>query len=151
MTVEHIHYDQLGLSWEIPQGGAYDARPIWDDWAKLDEFIEKPIEVNIQRAEELVTYCTAKQVSLAVIYQNRFIVDIMTAHKKLQEKYIAVDGRKIRSVSYEADFSYYDKNHQSFLTVEDVKGMQTPVFRIKRKLFEYRIKPGTPFFHLKQV
>jgi uroporphyrinogen decarboxylase len=36
-----IHYDQMGLSWEIPQGGAYDARPILDDWAKLDEFIEK--------------------------------------------------------------------------------------------------------------
>jgi hypothetical protein len=36
-----IHYNRLGLSWDIPQGGAFDARPILDDWAKLDEFIEK--------------------------------------------------------------------------------------------------------------
>ena len=50
--------------------------------------IEKPIEVNLQRAGELIAYCTAKQVSLAVIYQNRFYADIMTAHKKLLEKYI---------------------------------------------------------------
>jgi predicted dehydrogenase len=51
--------------------------------AGMHVIIEKPIEVNLQRAGELVTYCTAKQVSLAVIYQNRFIVDIMTGTRKM--------------------------------------------------------------------
>jgi len=50
--------------------------------------IEKPIEVNLQRAGELVTYCTGKKVSLAVIYQNRFYADILNAYEKLQEKCI---------------------------------------------------------------
>jgi hypothetical protein len=31
----------MGLSWEIAQGGAHDARVALDDWAKLDEFIAK--------------------------------------------------------------------------------------------------------------
>ncbi len=34
-------FGQMGLSWELPDGGPYDSRPIVDDWAKLDEFIAK--------------------------------------------------------------------------------------------------------------
>jgi uroporphyrinogen decarboxylase len=50
-----IDYDQLGLSWEIPKGGAYDAQPIVDDWGKLDEFIEKlPDPQADARFEELI-------------------------------------------------------------------------------------------------
>ena len=31
----------MRLSWELPKGGAHDSRRVLDDWAKLDEFIEK--------------------------------------------------------------------------------------------------------------
>ena len=31
----------MGLSWEVDQGGAHDARVVLDDWAKLDEFVSK--------------------------------------------------------------------------------------------------------------
>jgi len=31
----------MGLSWELPSHGAADSRVVIDDWAKLDEFIEK--------------------------------------------------------------------------------------------------------------
>ncbi len=34
-------FHKMGLSWELPQTGTYDNRPILDDWAKLDELIEK--------------------------------------------------------------------------------------------------------------
>ena len=33
--------DAMGLSWETASGGAHDASCIVDDWSKLDEFIEK--------------------------------------------------------------------------------------------------------------
>jgi len=33
--------NSMGLSWELEQGGAHDAGGVIDDWAKLDEFIEK--------------------------------------------------------------------------------------------------------------
>jgi uroporphyrinogen decarboxylase len=36
-----IEYQDMGLSWALPDSGAYDAMAIMDDWAKLDEFIEK--------------------------------------------------------------------------------------------------------------
>lgn len=44
------------------------------------------------------------------------------------------EGKKIRAVFYEADFSYYD-NYIATEVVEDVKGMRTALFNIKEKLF----------------
>ena len=38
---ELIEYEHMGLSWDLPEGGAHDAMAVMDDWAKLDEFIEK--------------------------------------------------------------------------------------------------------------
>ena len=40
--IDPLHdIDALGLSWEVSREGAHDARVILDDWAKLDEFVEK--------------------------------------------------------------------------------------------------------------
>jgi uroporphyrinogen-III decarboxylase len=38
---ELIEYENMGLSWDLPEGGAHDSMAVVDDWAKLDEFIEK--------------------------------------------------------------------------------------------------------------
>jgi hypothetical protein len=50
---------------------------------------------------------------------------------------IVIDGkkRKRRPITYVADFVYY-KNDKK--VIEDVKGLRTPVYKIKKKLFEYR-------------
>lgn len=42
------------------------------------------------------------------------------------------NGEKIRPVYYEADFEYSENGQW---VVEDVKGVETEVFKIKRKLF----------------
>jgi hypothetical protein len=42
-----------------------------------------------------------------------------------------------KAVTYIADFVYYNSD-ATVRTVEDVKGMRTPVFIIKRKLFRWR-------------
>lgn len=60
--------------------------------------------------------------------QKRFI---------LQDGYLTRDGRKIRPISYIADFVYYDNDKGSWV-VEDVKGVRTEVYRLKRKMFEFR-------------
>jgi uroporphyrinogen decarboxylase len=39
--LQPIHYRRMGLSWEVKEVGALDSQAIVDDWAKLDEFIEK--------------------------------------------------------------------------------------------------------------
>lgn len=59
----------------------------------------------------------------------------------LQEKFELVppqiiDGKKERAVSYVADFSYYDQSGKKI--VEDVKGMKTREYILKRKLLHYR-------------
>jgi hypothetical protein len=48
------------------------------------------------------------------------------------------NGEKIRSIKYVADFSY--KNSDGTTTIEDVKGMKTEVYKLKRKLFLNAIK-----------
>lgn len=55
---------------------------------------------------------------------------------ELQEGY-CVNGRKVRPITYRADFEYTDTRTGSTV-VEDVKGAETPEFKLKRKLFEYR-------------
>ena len=51
---------------------------------------------------------------------------------ELQPKYdCIIDGKKI--CTYRADFRYFTKNGN---IVEDVKGVKTPVYRLKKKLVE---------------
>lgn len=45
------------------------------------------------------------------------------------------NGKKHRAVKYRADFSYIEGNRH---IVEDVKGFVTDVYKLKKKLFEYR-------------
>jgi hypothetical protein len=53
--IDPIVYDDMGLSWKIDSTeGAHDSRAIVDDWAKLDEFIEKlPVAHEDRRFEVL--------------------------------------------------------------------------------------------------
>lgn len=46
-----------------------------------------------------------------------------------------VDGRHYRPVFYVADFVYVEDGKE---VIEDVKGMKTDVYRLKRKLVAYR-------------
>jgi hypothetical protein len=56
---------------------------------------------------------------------------------ELQPKYdCVVNGKKI--CTYKADFRYFNANGS---VVEDVKGMKTPVYRLKKKLVE-ALYPG---------
>lgn len=50
--------------------------------------------------------------------------------------YTRKDGKKIRATKYRADFSYFEKD--GTFIVEDVKGKATEVYKIKRKLFEFK-------------
>jgi hypothetical protein len=54
---------------------------------------------------------------------------------ELQEAFVNKrGGQTIRPISYVCDFFYYDKENECY-TVEDVKGLQTEVYKIKKKLF----------------
>lgn len=53
----------------------------------------------------------------------------------LQEGYINKQGKKIRPITYIADFTYEEDGK---IIVEDTKGVETEVFKIKRKMLEYK-------------
>ena len=62
---------------------------------------------------------------------------------KLQPEYellpgFTVDGIRHRKTVYRADFEYVDERGKT--VVEDVKGMKTDVYRLKKKLFAWKYK-----------
>jgi len=52
----------------------------------------------------------------------------------LQSSFVDNTGKKQSAIKYVGDFQYKDTRTGKW-TVEDVKGMETPVFRLKRKMF----------------
>lgn len=64
---------------------------------------------------------------------------------KLQPEFPLLDdfaknGKKVRGIKYVADFIYIENGK---IVVEDVKGMETREFKIKRKLFESKYRDLT--------
>lgn len=55
---------------------------------------------------------------------------------ELQPKYKNAEGKNIRSINYIADFTYYDLDGK--LHVIDTKGYRTEVYKLKKKLFEFK-------------
>lgn len=51
----------------------------------------------------------------------------------LQDKFVDKHGKTHRKIEYVADFLYIDKDDNAI--VEDVKGMLTAVYKLKKKMF----------------
>lgn len=54
----------------------------------------------------------------------------------LQDKFV-LNGKTRRKITYKADFSYISTEDDK-LHVVDVKGFKTEVYKLKKKLFEYK-------------
>lgn len=54
---------------------------------------------------------------------------------ELQEKY-TINGKTVRAIKYVADFVFVNK--QGVTEVWDAKGMKTDVYKLKKKLFEFK-------------
>lgn len=79
-----------------------------------------------------------RYIVLKMLEKARKISDLELQPKFiLQEQYINNKGEKIRAITYKADFCYLEGNK---IVVEDVKGVETKEFKIKRKLFENKYR-----------
>lgn len=79
-----------------------------------------------------------RYIELKMLEKARKISDLELQPKFiLQEKYINNKGEKIRAITYKADFCYLEGNK---IVVEDVKGVETKEFKIKKKLFENKYR-----------
>lgn len=57
---------------------------------------------------------------------------------ELQKRFVK-DGHTVRAITYTADFMYLESETGKRI-VEDVKGMKTDVYKLKKKLFEYKFQ-----------
>lgn len=68
---------------------------------------------------------------------KREIKDLELQKKfELQPKY-KINDKTIRAISYVADFVYWD-NTKKEVIIEDTKGFRTEIYKLKKKLFEYK-------------
>lgn len=74
-------------------------------------------------------------IKLQLLQEYNMIEDLKRQVKfELQPSY-EINGKKIRSINYIADFTYREKGK---LHVIDVKGVRTNEYKLKKKLFEYK-------------
>lgn len=72
---------------------------------------------------------------------------------ELQPRFLLQDGfeyqgKRERKIEYVADFRYYDVERK-VTVVEDVKGVKTDVYKLKRKLFLARYGKDVEFLEVK--
>ena len=72
---------------------------------------------------------------LALLEQAGEIENLQLQPKFLLQESFKKNGKTYRKIEYIADFMYEEKGK---VIIEDVKGMETKEFKIKRKLFEYK-------------
>ena len=73
---------------------------------------------------------------LKLLLNSGYIKDLELQPVFILQKGYRLNGKKIRAIKYIADFRYYDNELEKEF-IEDVKGMKTQVYRIKKKMFEY--------------
>lgn len=64
------------------------------------------------------------------------ITDLQRQVKFELQPHYKMNGKTIRAITYIADFTYYDAEGK--FHVIDVKGFRTEVYKIKKKLFEFK-------------
>lgn len=74
-------------------------------------------------------------IKLQLLQEYNMIEDLKRQVRfELQPSY-EINGKKIRSINYIADFTYREKGK---LHVIDVKGVRTNEYKLKKKMFEYK-------------
>lgn len=74
---------------------------------------------------------------LKLLEKANEIKDLQTQVEYELQPSFKKNGTTYRKISYIADFVYYDNRLNKWI-VEDTKGFRTEVYKIKKKLFEYK-------------
>ena len=78
-----------------------------------------------------------RYIQLKLLLRAGEITDLHTqAEYELQPSY-KKNGKTIRAIKYIADFVYYDVREGKTI-IEDTKGFRNDVFKLKKKIFEYK-------------
>lgn len=74
---------------------------------------------------------------LKILEKANEISELRTQVKFELQPSFKKNGKTIRKIEYIADFTYYDNKLNKYI-VEDTKGYRTDVYKLKKKLFEYK-------------
>ena len=74
---------------------------------------------------------------LKVLERARLIKDLQLQPRFELQPSFKKNGKTYRKIEYIADFSYFDIEKGKVI-VEDTKGFKTEVYKLKRKMFEYK-------------
>ena len=85
--------------------------------------------IEFDSKKEANRYCELK-----LLEKAKEIEDLKLQPKFILQEGFKKDGVTYRPITYKADFSYIYKGR---IVVEDVKGVETETFKLKRKIFEY--------------
>ena len=113
---------------------AFQYRQLLLKQQKQSKYHAKNVEVDG------VVYDSKKEANRGAILNKQAEMGIITGLERqvqflLQPEYTNNQGKKIRPITYVADFVYV-KAGQKY--VEDVKGFRTPEYKLKKKIFEYK-------------
>jgi len=89
-----------------------------------------------QRTEDNIVFDSKLERAAYVMLRDRGVDFDLHPVYELQEKFTDVLGEKHRAIAYEADFLIRDGKGGEYIV--DMKGMETPEFRLKRKLFLFK-------------
>ena len=87
--------------------------------------------ITFDSKREAERYC-----ELRLLQRGGMITDLQLQPRFLIQPSYKKNGKTVRSIEYVADFMYRDKSGNT--VVEDAKGMKTDVYKLKKKLVEYK-------------
>lgn len=110
----------------------------------MSKYHSKSIEFEGIRFDSIAEYRRYEELKLM---EKAGEISCLSVHPRflLQEAFITPDGKREAQITYEADFKYFEQGKP---VVEDVKGVRTEVYKIKRKLFLKRY-PGIKFVEVR--
>ena len=97
----------------------------------MNKYRNKKIQIDMYVFDSIAESKRYKE--LALLQKAKKIENLQLQPKFLLQESFKKNGKTYRKIEYIADFMY-EENGQ--VIVEDVKGKETEVFKLKRKLFE---------------
>ena len=108
----------------------------------MSKYHNKKVQVDMYVFDSIAESRRYKELKL--LEQAGEISELELQPRFLLQERFKKNGKTFRKIEYIADFQYIENGR---LVIEDVKGKETEVFKLKRKLFEYEY----PDYELKLI
>lgn len=102
----------------------------------MNKYKNKKVQIDMYVFDSIAESRRYKE--LALLEKAGEIENLQLQPKFLLQDSFKKNGKTYRKIGYIADFMYEEKGK---IIVEDIKGKETEVFKLKHKLFEYKY-PG---------